>query len=66
MRVGRLEASRDEAWMPSRWGYALAGSTDEALELARRTSGLPYNRVHEKHPKTLWPGVPGKTLEWDR
>ena len=65
MRVWKLEASRDGTWMPSRWGFALAGSASEALELAKLTSGLPFNRVHAKPTEMIWLGATGKILEWD-
>lgn len=64
MRVWKIEACRDQERMPSRWGYALAPSAEAALELARTTSGLPFNWVHEKHPAMLWPGRPGDTVCW--
>ncbi len=64
MRVWKLEACRDNDRHSSRWGYALAGSADEALAMAKETSGLPYNWVHEKHPDMLWPGRPGEAIEW--
>lgn len=64
MRVWKLEASRDEKCHPSRWGYALARTAEEAYEIAKITSGLPYNWVHEKHPEMIWPGVPGECVDW--
>ena len=65
MRVWKLEANRYEDRLASRWGYALAATADEALEIARATSGLPLNWVHEKHPEMLWPGPPGARVDWD-
>lgn len=64
MRVWKLEASRDEDRHPSQWGYALAETADEALELAQRTSGLPHNWVHALRPEMIWPGVPGQSVDW--
>lgn len=64
MRVWKLEACRDEERRPSRWGYALAETAGEAIELAQATSGLPFNWVHEKHPDMIWPGVPGQRIDW--
>lgn len=64
MRVWKLEASLTEERHPSKWGYALASSTEEALDICIMTSGLPLNWVHEKHPDMLWPGVPGERVSW--
>src|SRR6056297_1383363 len=35
---------------PSKWGYALAATRDEAMELCTATSEMPFKLVHEKHP----------------
>ncbi len=64
MRVWKLQASKDEERIINRWGYAFTETAEEALELARNTSGLPLNWVHEKHPAMLWPGQPGKKVSW--
>ena len=64
MRVWKLEASLSEERHPSEWGYALASSAEEALELCKATSGVPFNWVHAKHPDMLWPGPPGKQVDW--
>jgi hypothetical protein len=64
MRVWKLEASQTEERHPSRWGYALADSRDEAMALCMATSGLPCNFVHEKHPAMLWPGREGEHVSW--
>lgn len=64
MRVWKLEASQNEERHPSRWGYALAESADEALVLCKATSSLPFNYVLEKHPAMIWPGVPGEQVCW--
>lgn len=64
MRVWKLEACADHGRIGCRWGYALAGTAAEALEIARATSGLPFNWVHEKDPAMLWPGAPGARVEW--
>ena len=64
MRVWKLEACRYEDGIGSRWGYALAETKEDALELATTTSGLPFIWVHEKHPNMLWPGVAGQTVSW--
>lgn len=64
MRVWKLEASRSEEKQHSKWGWALALSGEEALELCKNTSGLPFNWVHEKHTDMLWPGVPAKQVDW--
>lgn len=66
MRVWKLEAAREDDWMCPRQGHVLAASRAEALAICQATSGLPYNRVHEKHPAMLWPGPPGETLDWTR
>lgn len=64
MRVWKLEACRDDERITSRWGYALAETEGDALELCRATSGLPFNVVLERHPDLLWPGVPGERVSW--
>lgn len=65
MRVWKLEAAQDESRHPSRWGYALAKSYEDALAMCRESSGLPINIVHEKHPDMRWPGVSGSRLCWN-
>lgn len=64
MRVWKLEASWTEDRLTSKWGEALASTREEALEICKSTSGCPFNFVHEKHPKMLWPGIPGKVVCW--
>lgn len=64
MRVWKLEASATEERLPSNWGYALAETSEAALQIARSTSGLPFNWVHEKHPDMIWSGIPGTTVDW--
>lgn len=64
MRVWKLEASRTEERHPSKWGYALAATREEAIRLCTATSGMPFNFVHEKHPDMIWPGCPGETVCW--
>ena len=64
MRVWKLEASLSDERHTSKWGYALASSAEEALELCKNTSGLPFNWVHEKHTDLHWPGVPGEQVDW--
>lgn len=64
MRVWKLEACHDEDRIGSRWGFALAETAEDALELCRATSGRPLNWVHEKHPEMLWPGAPGAVVDW--
>lgn len=64
MRVWKLEASLTEERHPSKWGYALASSADEALERYKETSGLPFNWVHAKHFEMLWPGSPDRQVDW--
>ncbi len=65
MRVWKLEACRDEERIGSRWGYAFADTAAEALKVAKVTSGLPYNWVHEKHPDMIWPGRSGEDIDWN-
>lgn len=65
MRVWKLQACRNAEWIGSRRGYALAETAERALELAKATSGLHFNRVFEKHPAMLWPGTPGQRVAWD-
>jgi hypothetical protein len=42
----------------------LAGTRDDALDLCARTSGLPFDFVHEKHAAMLWPGLQGAQVHW--
>lgn len=65
MRVWKLEASSELKRIYCRWGYALADSADEALDLCKATSGLPFNYIHEKHPAMLWSGVPDERVCWN-
>lgn len=64
MRVWKLEASAIEDRHPSHWGYALAATREEAMELCTATSLMPLNFVHEKHPDMIWPGQPGENVCW--
>lgn len=64
MRVWKLQASKAFEVGITRWGYALANTAEEALEICRSTSGQPFNLVHEKHPDMLWPGRPGEVVSW--
>ena len=64
MQVWKLEACKNEQRHPSRWGFALAQTRDEALALCRETSGLPFNWVYEKAQEMQWPGRPGEVVDW--
>lgn len=65
MRVWKLEACHDDERIACRWGYTLAATATEALEMAKASSGLPYNWIHEKHPDMMWPGRPGEVIDWN-
>lgn len=64
MRVWKSEASRTEDRRPSKWGYVLAASEEEALDMCKQTSDLPFNWVHMKSDRMLWPGTPGERVNW--
>ncbi len=64
MRVWKLEACQSEERIICRWGYALAETSNEALDIAKATSGTAFNWAHEKHPAMLWPGKPGRIVSW--
>jgi len=64
MRVWKLQASNNGEWLPSSWGYALAETAEEAIQLGAGPSSKRLIRAHEKHPAMLWPGAPSALVEW--
>lgn len=60
MRTCEAEAKRAPDYLPSRWGYVRASTEAEALAVCKKTSGLPYNSVHQEPVEMIWPGIAGE------
>lgn len=64
MQIWKLEACPDDERIGCRWGYVVAASEAEAVEMGRKTSGLPVVSAHKMRKEMIWPGAPLETLFW--
>jgi hypothetical protein len=64
MRVWKIQASDSDDWLPSSWGYVLANTAEEAIQIAASASSKRLIRAHKKHSSMLWSGATNTKVDW--